>query len=537
MNREPAALVVALHAHLPYVRHPEYEHHLEERWLFEALAECYLPLLESWERLAEEGVPFRVSVSVSPTLLSLLDDPLVGARAVAHLERTRALAEAEVARFGSVPPWGPLAAWYRARLDALVTRVSQPGGHDVVGRLRALSEAGCVELMTCSATHAVLPLLGGDPGMLNAQVQVACSEHERRFGRAPEGFWLPECAIAPGLDEALVRHGIRYTFAETHALLFAAPAAVGGGWLPVVTPAGLAVFGRDPESSKQIWSASEGYPGDPAYREFHRDIGHERELEYIAPFVLPDAVRVDTGLKYRRVTGPGEDKEPWDPEAAAARAAEHAAHFAARRRERASGLADELGRPAVLTVPLDAELLGHWWFEGPLFLEALLRDLAVRPGELVARLPSEVLAGPWPLQEVEPAASSWGEGGYFGVWLDPANDWLPRHLEEVRRRLAEVVVPTGCGPLQASERIGRAARQAAREAMLAHASDWPFILRAGASAGYARARAESHVRRALTLSDMLQRASIDIEYVAALEEADPIFPELDLEAAFGPPAP
>jgi len=533
----PAALVVVLHAHLPWVRHPEHAQHLEERWFFEALGECYLPLLDAWERLAEDGVPFRVTVSVSPTLLTMLEDPLLTERAVAHLERTLALAQAETQRFGGARPWGEVAGWYRERFAGLVERVRRPAGHDVVGRLRALAEAGNVELLTCAATHAVLPLLVDEPGTLHAEVQVACAEHARRFGSAPEGFWLPECGYSPDLDEVLVGQGVRFTFVETHGLLYGKPAPVGGGWLPVTTPNGLAVFGRDPESSKQIWSAREGYPGDSVYREFHRDIGHERELDYIAPWILPDGLRVDTGLKYWRVTGGEGEKAPWEPEAAWARAAEHAADFASHRAERALALADELGRPPVFTVPLDAELLGHWWFEGPVFLESLFRTLAAQPERLVARRPSEVLDAGWPLQEVQPATSSWGEGGYFGVWVDPANDWLVRHLAEVRRRLAEVVIPTGCGPLRASERIGRASRQAAREALLAHASDWPFILKTGTATGYARARIETHLRRALTLADMLAKASIDIDYVAALEEADPLFPELDLDAAFAPVVP
>jgi len=525
---DAASLVVVLHAHLPWVRHPEHDDHLEERWFFEALVECYLPLCETFERLADRGVPFRATLSLSPTLLALFDDPLIRERAARHLRRTVRLARRETERFGDGPPWGPLARWYLERFSALAARVGEPGGRDVPGVLRDLEAAGHLELITTAASHALLPLLDGDRAFTDAQVGVGLAEHERRFRRPPAGFWLPECAWTPALDEVLAAHGLAFTFLETHALLHGQPAALGGGWLPVMSPAGVACFGRDPESSRQIWSATEGYPGDPLYREFHRDIGHEREYGYIRPFLPAGGVRADTGLKYRRVTGREEDKEPWDPEAALARAGEHAAHYAGLRRAKAAELSPELGRPAVFTAPLDAELLGHWWFEGPAFLEALFEDLARTPEALVARTPSEVLAtgGPW--QEVLPAVSSWGEGGYFGVWLDEDNDWLPRPLAEVRRRLSEEVLPRVAGggePL-----LVRAARQAAREALLAHASDWPFILRTGTAVGYATARAETHLRRALALCDMVREGQVDGAYLEEVEAADPIFPELDLAA-------
>ncbi|HXE71687.1 MAG TPA: DUF1957 domain-containing protein, partial [Candidatus Nitrosotenuis sp.] len=107
-------LALVLHAHLPYVRHPDPERPMEEAWLHQALLECYLPLLEVWERLAAEGVPFRLTLSLSPTLLEMLDDPLLKERFRRYLESRLELAEREVWRTRD-DPFHPAACLYRER--------------------------------------------------------------------------------------------------------------------------------------------------------------------------------------------------------------------------------------------------------------------------------------------------------------------------------------------------------------------------------------------------------------------------------------
>ena len=474
--------------------------------------------------LFRSGVDYAVTLSVSPTLLSMLDDSVLRERAGRHLGRMLTLARMELDRFGDEAPWGPLAHWYRDRMTALVERFETHAGRDVLGLFRALSDAGHLELITCTATHAVLPLVD-DPGMRNAQVQVAVAEHHRRFGAPPAGMWLPECGFTPGLDELLARHGVRYTFVDTHALNHARPAAHAGPYLPVVTPAGTAVFARDAEGSSQLYSDT-GYSSDPQYREYSRDIGFDRPLSYIRPFIQPSGARVSTGLKYHRATAGDGDREPWSPAAALERARADGAHFASARRDRARDLSEELGRAPVFTLPYEAELFGHLWYEGPLFLEALLREVAGEPHTLVASTPSRVLDSGLPLEVAMPATSSWGEGGAFASWLDESNDWIHRHLLEVRRRLRDVVLPAHAGPM------AEVATSAARQALLAHGSDWPFLLKKGAGAGYATRRVEDHLRRFLTLSDMLESGRADRSYIDEVATLDPLFAALDVSHAF-----
>src|SRR3990167_7787699 len=95
---EQGFVAIVLHSHLPFVRHPEHSDFLEERWLFEAITETYIPLLERFRRLCDDNVPFRITMSFTPTLLAMLSDGLLQARYVRHLEQLIALSEKEIQR-------------------------------------------------------------------------------------------------------------------------------------------------------------------------------------------------------------------------------------------------------------------------------------------------------------------------------------------------------------------------------------------------------------------------------------------------------
>ena len=404
------ALALVLHAHLPFVRHPAHEDFLEERWLFEAVVESYLPLLrvlEGWER---DGIPGSWALSVSPTLASMLADPLLRSRLGQHLERLARLASDEEQRHSLHPGLQHAAAFHVRRL-ALASRIWEDIGGDVLGAWRRWSDAGRIELMTCAATHALLPLAAETPLAVHAQVQVAAEEHRRFFGRSPRGFWLPECAYSPAVEPALRKAGVEWTVLETHGLLHATPSPSRGILGPIRTSSGLACFGRDPGSARQVWSRDVGYPGDPRYREFHRDIADDAEWNYLAPHAAGTGNRVPTGIKLHRVTGPGPDKEPYDPHAASVAVHEHARHFVDARLRWLGGRIDDSPVPPMVVAPYDAELFGHWWMEGPDFIDAACRESARRglnwtnPGLHLDRFPDLPMA--------MPAASSWGEGGHL----------------------------------------------------------------------------------------------------------------------------
>lgn len=522
-------LALVLHAHLPFVRHPEHERFLEENWLFEGITETYVPLLQMLEGWARDGLRAPISLTLSPTLCAMLMDPLLQTRYRRHLEQLMGLARKEIQRTLWEKAIHDQACFYQERLNEIRDYYDACRG-DLVGRFRQLQDEGLLEILTCSATHAVLPLLSEHRPSLRAQILTACAQYQSCFGRRPEGIWLPECAYVPELEPVLVEANLRWFITETHGLLQADPKPRYGTFAPVLTRNGLAVFARDAESAKQVWSRQEGYPGDPLYRDFYRDIGFDLDLDYLRPYLPAPGQRSFTGIKYHRITGPGRTKDLYDRSAALAKADSHAAHFLAARVAQISKLTRIMDNPPLVVCPYDAELFGHWWYEGVEFLNFFVRKAYfdqktfsfTTPGQFLRRYPTH--------QVSQPAPGSWGEGGYWGMWLNEKNQWIYPHLRAAQERMSDLVRRWGqtAAEIEASPTplVERALRQAGRELLLAQASDWPFILRTGTSPEYARARVTEHLAAFSRIFNQLQTGQVDETWLGQIESKNNIFPEL-----------
>jgi len=514
-------LALVLHAHLPYVRHPESETYLEERWLFEAITETYIPLLDVYHRLLHDEVDFRVTMSITPTLLSMLTDPLLKRRYFKHLESLIELASKEVERTADQPAFHVLATAYLERFRRCREVFLRYGGN-LVQAFRGLQELGKLEIITSAATHAFLPLVQTEAAV-RAQLLTAVRLHEQHFGRRPRGIWLPECGYAPGLDELLKSCGFQFFFVDAHGVGNATPAPIFGTMSPVLTPAGVAALARDEESSKQVWSAQEGYPGDYDYREYYRDIGYDLPFDYMKPHLHPDGIRVNTGIKYYRITGPDGHKEPYNSEWAREKAAQHAGNFLFNREQQVAHWQGQMGRPPLIVAPYDAELFGHWWHEGPMWLDFLLRKMHFDQATVKTITPSEYLALHQDYQVCRLPMSSWGRQGYADVWLRGENDWIYPALHELERQMIELAdrfsAPT------ALER--RALNQAARELLLAQSSDWAFIMDAQTMVDYAVKRTKQHVNRFHRLATMLRDGQVDDAWLGQVEQLDQLFPAME----------
>jgi 1,4-alpha-glucan branching enzyme len=328
----------------------------------------------------------------------------------------------------------------------------------------------------------------------------------------------------PGVDELLREEGIRFFFVDTHGLLFAQPRPLYGVHAPVYCRSGVAAFGRDIESSKQVWSAQEGYPGDAAYRDFYRDIGFDLPHDYIAPYIHPEGIRTFTGVKYYAVTHRSmEGKRPYDPHVAYLRAAEHAGNFMFNRERQIEHLRANMDRRPIVVAPYDAELFGHWWYEGPMFLELLFRKLHYDQGTIAPITPSGYLREYPTNQVATPSLSSWGEKGYGDYWCNGSNAWVYRHLHKMAERMVELArrYPEAHGLRR------RALNQAAREIMLAQASDWAFIMKTGTTVPYAKKRTVDHVARFMRLYEGLTTDALDEKWLAEVERRDNPFPAVD----------
>jgi len=543
------SVVFVLHTHLPWVLgHGRWPH--GEDWLYEAAGECYVPILRLLRRLEAEGRKAHLTIGITPILAEMLAAPRFRQGFETYLDERRALADrdSDAFRMNGDDQSARLAArwsdFYRdAKRDFLETFAG-----DLIGAFRDLQDLGRIEILTSAATHGYLPLLGRDES-IEGQIRTGVAAYRRHFRRAPRGIWLPECAYRPaaawsrpvgpprgwsrpGIETFLARHGLQFFFVDTHLVAggvplgsyedrFAEPRLDAAGPPSGLSPndvhevaAGrrrIAVFARDPRSSVQVWSADYGYPGDGAYLEFHRKQGAG-------------------GLRYWRITDrrlPLDAKIPYDPATAEDRVRAHAAHFAGLVRETLREHADKTGRPGIVVAPFDTELFGHWWFEGPRWLEAVLRELEADVSVVTA---PEHLEGHRPRSSVRLPEGSWGQGGHHWVWLNDDTTWV---WERVYRAEDDFLEAIRTSEGERSPVVRRILAQLARELLLLEASDWPFLITTRAARDYAEDRAGFHGDAFDRLRGLLGRATRgpltteDEVWLSELESRDSPFPDAD----------
>lgn len=481
--REATRLAIVLHTHLPWVlNHGAWPH--GEDWLFEATVHCYLPLVAMLERRGKKGAKNQLTITVSPVLVAQWRHPSFPGKLAAYLQNRMTAAE-EASDLTLAGFWRELFAERWRFFEAI--------DQDLAGALARLAHHQVIELGTCAATHAYLPLVH-DIRSARLSLLLAQAYHRQVFGRKAAGVWLPECAYRPagpfrhpvtgvfepfrtGLETLLEEAGFSWTVLDSHLLLGGKPAPSSAGepvaaaiptspslYHPArIARSQVAAFFRDPHTSLQVWSREHGYPGEERYLDFHKR-------------------HWPSGLKLWRVTHPKADladKLPYDPEAVAHAVDSHAQHFL----EVVAGLAEAKG--GVVVAPFDTELFGHWWFEGVAFLETVLEKAEVHPHLEPATL-SQQLSAEHPSPVALPEGS-WGEGGDHRVWVNAETEHFWRELGALEREAWQALAGL-------SAHDGFRSAQA-HELLLALASDWPFLVTTHAARDYAERRFALHAQR------------------------------------------
>ena len=542
--------VLALHSHLPYVlNHGRWPHGSD--WLCEAALDSYLPLLEQLQELAAppHGTRAPVTIGFTPVLANQLASPAFAQELEAFFDQREAVCREAPAALAATGDGAllPLVDYWKARLSRL-RKLFQAVDRDIVAAFRRLQDDGHLEIIGSAATHGYLPLLARDESV-QLQLTVGRREHRRLFGRDPVGCWLPECAYRPragkrrAIEDHLAAAGFRYFFTDAHLARAGTPlgmyseiplgaerfdaerheaaskpaaAAVRSPYQAYrVTPPrakrSVATLVRDPRSSMQVWSRHQGYPGDEWYLEFHK-------------------IRWPGGLKLWRVTGPDVDlgaKRAYDPAAARGRAGDHARHFAHLlgeiAAEPAAGGAKDGG---VVVAPFDTELFGHWWFEGVDFLAAVYRELRYHP-RIRAATGSQHLADHPPRAALRLAEGSWGVNGDHTMWLNDRTAWTWPRLRALEGAFWKAA------PAALASRDARPVlAQAARELLLAQASDWQFMISTGAVPDYAERRFKLHcddaerLIAALTSGSSGDTGTRGVALAVELERRDGLFPKV-----------
>lgn len=549
------AFTFVLHSHLPYARQAGMWPHGEE-WVHEAIAETYVPLLDALFDLHDEGVPYKLTIGITPILAEQLADPLIIDHFVHYAAERAAWAAADVRRFEKAgdPVMGNLAKFYHHWYARVLTSFQDRFSRDLIGAFRLLQGAGRVEIATSAATHGYLPLLSRDSSIYG-QLRTGVRTYQRHFGRVPRAIWLPECAYRPayfededghsirrpGLESFLAGLQLHVFFSETHTVEGGKPVGKAAGeaigpygdvprryavslapeeqnepgttyqpyWVGDA-PGEVAVLARNNRTGQQVWSGTFGYPGDFWYREFHRKDGV-------------------SGLQYWRIGGAGVDlgaKPPYEPERAAERVEGHATHYANLVEELLRTYHADSGHYGVISSAYDTELFGHWWFEGVDWLKAVLRRLAAS-ATVDLSTASEMIDEDPPERILALPESSWGAGGGHFTWLNVDTNWMWPPIHAAERRMEELVArfPSADGEMAVI------LAQAARELLLLQSSDWPFLVTTGQAKEYASERFADHLDRFNHLADLAERneplSAGDADYLTKLRERDNPFPTID----------
>ena len=557
-----------LHAHLPYVlSHGKWPHGMD--WLSEAAAETYIPIIRVMRELISEGVEPHLTIDISPVLAEQLADESFKEEFVAYLEQKIEAARLDSEEFFKYDQDSMLEMshfwenFYQQVLDEFKAM-----NYDIVGEFKKLQDEGYLEMMTCGATHGYFPLLSRDES-LQSQVKAAVKTHKRHFGKAPRGIWLPECAYRPsykwkkpvddgsdmkpyprkGADEFLSENGIDFFIIDTAMLKGGKSAGVyidrfnslkvlwdqmekeykpreeetekspRNVYLVSSAPEGkkpVSVFTRDSETGLLVWSGEHGYPGDGHYLDFHKK-------------------RFPGGHRYWAVTSCKSDladKVEYNRQGALDRIPENAAHYASV----IKGLLEQnykaTGKPGILTAPYDAELFGHWWFEGPLFLKEVLRLMASDDECELTSLGAH-LDRIKPIDIVQLPEGSWGQGGYHYIWLNQWTDWTWKRIYPCEDKMVELASKYKDSD---NELVVEIVKQAARELMLMSASDWQFLISTWSARDYAELRLSEHYSDFNKLADLADKVAGggsmskgEKAFLSDCKARDRLFADIELE--------
>ncbi|MEE4024773.1 glycoside hydrolase family 57 protein [Gordonia sp. PKS22-38] len=501
----PGQFTIVLHSHLPWLaNHGRWP--VGEEWLYQSWADSYLRVVAMLRRLAEDGAKDQLSLGVTPVLAAQLDDPHCAASMYEWLADWQLRATDAAA--APDPTRRELGVREFRNAAAAIADFEMHWRHGASPQIRSLASDGVMEILGGPLAHPFAPLL--DPRLRQFSLREGLADARDRWARKPTGIWAPECAFAPGMELDYATNGVEHFMVDGPTLR---------GDTALGRPVGdtdVVAFGRDLTISYRVWSPKSGYPGHPMYRDFHT-------YDHL------------TGLKPARVTGrsvSSADKKPYDPERADRVIDRHVDDFVDHVRRRLVGESERIGRPALVVAAFDTELFGHWWHEGPIWLERVLRRLpeaGIRVGTLATARRDGYVGSP-----VDLPASSWGSGKDWRVWNGPQVEHLVRLNAEVTETALEAVnkLIEPAGPRHPSGYRGgrnRVADQIVRETLLTVSSDWPFMVSKDTAAHYAVERAHKHAHATREICDAALRGRVGpAERLAHnWSQADNLFAGLD----------
>jgi 1,4-alpha-glucan branching enzyme len=522
-------LNITIIAHQGYIRHikddEQYRQHNSA--LFTAISDTYLPLLKMFEALDRDNIPFRVGMVFSPTLCALLTDSTIQQQYIDWLDKVISLGQAELAALDKKTGAYTLAE--NILNTAVQNRLAfiEEYHCNLLGGFDRFIRAGNIEVLATCATYAFLPHYADMPEVCNAQIEVGLNSHKHFFSLVPEGFWLPYLGYTPGIEKTLKAYGLNYTILDTHGLLFANPLPEKGIFSPVRSAENsFAFFARDGASfdgKRSDESGTDNFMNNPLYRNQNRDIVFEKDGEAVSQF-LGNGARIPSGYKYWTNGATGDPLDGfYNPDAAREQAKRDAALFFTQKKERFAEAAKICPDSALsLVCTLNARMLGELWHEGIWWLEEIFR-LGAADSDVAFAVTESLLQGQFSLQSLNPYLSATCGAGYGENLLDNNNAWLIRYVRKASDRMIDLA------DRFSGERGLKVwmLNLAAKEVLLAQASDWPKMLHAWRSPEYAEERFKESILAFTTVFDSLGSNTMSIGWLTNMEKKHPLFPWLN----------
>jgi len=517
---------LVLHGHIPWCKKSG-TWPAGEEWLMEAMNETYIPMLNVLRELKERGLKTAITINITPILAEQLADEYMKQRFTEYMENLISRAKNDIQRFENHQERKVIAEYHLGNFEYILDTFYHNYYRDLLGSFKWLQDEGMIELITCGATHGFLPLFESDSGIFS-QIQLAVDSHKEYFQRDPKGIWLPECAYRPkeykdgklreSIDYWLNNSGIKYFFVDSHGILNAdiieQKNEVGlNSNYGYNLETGVSVFGRNKKTSRQVWDAKIGYPGNKYYREFHRK-DHE------------------SGLHYWRITSKElekVEKELYNIEKAEEIVKSHANHFVSLVTEELNQFSDKFGKTGIIISPYDFEFYGHWWMEGIEWLKAVFELIYSHESIELITISDYISKFMDKFSVIRMGESSWGEGGHFQVWKNPDHGWIWAYINGSIKEF-ENALESNPNPNSWEERI---LKQIARELILMEGSDWPFLLYTKQAKEYANQRFHHHHQRFNKLlwaaKDFNDKKRLPLETLEEIESIDSCFQNINIK--------
>lgn len=505
-NPAKTKVMLVLHAHLPYTRIPNARFPLQELWLFQNLTECYIPLLLSMNELVREDIDFNITLSLSPTLIAMLCDNYYLEKYEKYLDVLLDLFNKKSLLYNTEA--GGSRIYFKNKIER-IQEFYDHSGREILSEFHKYAKSGKINLITSCATHALLPAFRFNEQLIRLQVETGINKFEEVFGFKPEGLWLPEMGYFTMLDKILIDSGIKYTFLDTHSIYKTKNIPEYGNFFPSITENGLYIFPRDFMLTNEIWSKHAGYPGDPRYREFHYDYTYSLSDEELSEEQID---KIPFGLKLYKITGGTNNKEFYRQEDALEAIKIHSEDFLDKTRNRSAEVRELIKTNPLFILPFDAELFGHWWYEGPEFLSRVIKNIAVS-SDITLASPEDYLHEK-SCTIISPAESSWGKNGYFETWLSPDYIHVYMNIADLFNRL---------NPFRNKKNCIDAVNCAQNEILLAQSSDWSFYISWDNFGDYGKIRIKEHLQAAEKIILDMENGNTDEGYVKERMDRYPIF--------------